>query len=434
VRKGFLVLIALGLAVTACQDKNGDRTLKIKDANLAPNVIYGSDDRKDLYQVVDDMHLALADSTVALIFRKDMMDKGDGTYKLYGKNYGSYYGLCSDQPFYEQKSAANCSGSLVGKDLILTAGHCVTSLDQCHSYRFVFGFAVAQYGHDHGVVKSSDVYACKAIVGREYAGHGSDWALIQLDREVEGHKPLPIRRSGSISTSQKLVVIGHPSGLPTKVADNAWVRDNSPASYFVTNLDTYGGNSGSAVFNADTGEIEGILVRGETDYKYDSARQCTVSFTCTDTGCRGEDVTRVSEALHLIPELDDVVVDDDEVFLAEPDLEIPDNDELGIFSTITVDSQAAGRAVAIDVEISHSWRGDLIVSVVAADGTEILLHQRKGTYHDHIVGSYGLDLIAEDDLSVLSNIDTVGDWILKVSDHAMYDVGVLKSWAIRFID
>jgi V8-like Glu-specific endopeptidase len=89
------------------------------------------------------------------------------------------------------------------------------------------------------------------------------------------------------------VVIGHPTGLPTKVSAGANVRSVNDV-YFVANLDTFGGNSGSAVFNAETGEIEGILVRGERDYRYNSARGCYVPNTCVNLGCRGEDSTLIT--------------------------------------------------------------------------------------------------------------------------------------------
>ena len=60
----------------------------------------------------------------------------------------------------------------------------------------------------------------------------------------------------------------------------------------MANLDTYGGNSGSPVFNAQNNKVEGILVRGETDFV--SNGQCNVSLVCPSTGCRGEDVTRAT--------------------------------------------------------------------------------------------------------------------------------------------
>ena len=81
--------------------------------------------------------------------------------------------------------------------------------------------------------------------------------------------------------------------MPTKIADGANVR-NLQGKFFQANLDTYGGNSGSAVFNVETGEVEGILVRGETDYVFNSALGCQVSNLCAADGCRGEDVTYIS--------------------------------------------------------------------------------------------------------------------------------------------
>lgn len=122
-----------------------------------------------------------------------------------------------------------------------------------------------------------------------------DFALVRLDRTVNNHTPLKVRLNGSISTGTSVFVIGHPTGLPTKVTTGAKVRSTAPSEHFVTNLDTYGGNSGSAVFNARTGVIEGVLVRGDTDFTY--AGSCVVSYQCKDTDCRGEDVTRISRIL-----------------------------------------------------------------------------------------------------------------------------------------
>jgi hypothetical protein len=83
-----------------------------------------------------------------------------------------------------------------------------------------------------------------------------------------------------------------------KVAAGAAVRDNTPSAFFVANLDTYGGNSGSPVFNSVTHEVEGILVRGEADFVQQG--NCRVSLVCPSTGCRGEDVTRTTEFANLV--------------------------------------------------------------------------------------------------------------------------------------
>jgi hypothetical protein len=47
------------------------------------------------------------------------------------------------------------------------------------------------------------------------------------------------------------------------------------------------------VLDATTGVVEGILVRGEADSVTTSAG-CQVSKVCADTGCRGEDITRIT--------------------------------------------------------------------------------------------------------------------------------------------
>jgi V8-like Glu-specific endopeptidase len=116
---------------------------------------------------------------------------------------------------------------------------------------------------------------------------------------VTDREPLKFRKSGQVARGTELVVIGHPSGLPTKISDGAQVR-SSNRKYFVANLDTYGGNSGSAVFDARTGEVQGILVRGEEDYVSDPAGgNCQATNYCPDTGCRGEDVTHITNVPNL---------------------------------------------------------------------------------------------------------------------------------------
>jgi hypothetical protein len=59
------------------------------------------------------------------------------------------------------------------------------------------------------------------------------------------------------------------------------------------------------VFNTTTGLIEGILVRGETDYTYRTGggQFCRISNRCANDGCRGEDVTKIASAASFIPRL-----------------------------------------------------------------------------------------------------------------------------------
>ena len=270
---------------------------------VEPRVIYGDDDRLDLHQVQNQKLLKLAESTVALFQKGNVkIDEEGKTAALTTRSYGDSYNLCADEPFRDQSAGAFCSGSLVAPDMVMTAGHCVKSESACKDTKFVFGFGISKAGAGTpGSVPASEVYGCAQLVGREQIGTGQDWALVRLDKAVANHAPLKISRDGVPSKGASLFVIGHPAGLPTKVAGGATVRDPGPKGYFTANLDTYGGNSGSAVFNAVTGEIEGILVRGETDYVYDSSQGCRRSNRVPPDGGRGEDVTDVMILQSMIP-------------------------------------------------------------------------------------------------------------------------------------
>lgn len=255
-------------------------------------VIYGDDNRTEVFNTKTAMFAELANSTAAMISSSDLIATPEG-YKLTSQDLRSR-GMCSSERFLTQPTAAMCSGFLVAPDTLVTAGHCVRSASDCRTYKWVFDYKMSTDTTINMSMPADNVYSCKQVVATvlDSWGNKNDYAVIKLDREVTGRRPLEVRTEGAVAVGDPLVVIGHPTGLPTKIADGAHVRSINEEFYFVANLDTYGGNSGSAVFNADTGIVEGILVRGENDYV--SSGNCRVSKVCTDTGCRGEDVTRIT--------------------------------------------------------------------------------------------------------------------------------------------
>lgn len=260
--------------------------------------IYGVDDRLDIYQITDTSILSDADSVVSLFTATKVVDNGNGTSTLQTQNFGISRNLCLTESFRDQPVGAFCSGFLVAPDIIATAGHCVDTSNVTNT-RFIFGFQMLDASTARSVISNTEIYQGIAIIGRQEVGDGADWALVRIDRPVLNHGIAKIRRVGNVPDVQAIHVIGHPVGLPTKVAGNAIVRDNSPGAFFVANLDTYGGNSGSPVFNSETHEVEGILVRGETDFVLNGA--CMVSLVCPNSGCGGEECTRTTEFSGLVP-------------------------------------------------------------------------------------------------------------------------------------
>lgn len=255
----------------------------------APPVIYGIDNRKDVYQS-SSQFVELAKSTAAMIPVSSITLSG-ALATIHGETLESR-GICAEERFSQQMTAANCSGFLVSENVLVTAGHCIKSEADCAAYKWVFDYKMDSAKQDSMEVEASDVYSCSRIISRSLDNMTKDdFAVIQLDRKAN-RRPLAFRRSGNIVVGESVLVIGHPSGLPTKISDGANVRARQP-KFFVANLDTFGGNSGSAVFNARTGEVEGILVRGENDY-IQSELGCMISNRCDADGCRGEDVTYIT--------------------------------------------------------------------------------------------------------------------------------------------
>jgi S1-C subfamily serine protease len=291
--------------IAACAPKTPNQTpahSEAQDPTVTRSVIYGDDNRHDYFAETDLAIREAADSTVALMNESSLTPGPMGKVVIKGEPYGKTYGLCETEAFWEQETAAFCSGFLVASDVIVTAGHCITKASECASTAIIFDFAYKAPGLAPKTVPENNVYRCKNIIHTESSSAGADFAVIKLDRAVTDRRPVGLRRQGSPKVGDDIFVAGHPTGLPLKIAGGAKIRSTSPQAYFIANLDTYGGNSGSAVFNARTLEVEGVLVRGEQDFKWGPGR-CMTSNVCPSTGCRGEDVTKISETLSYLPAL-----------------------------------------------------------------------------------------------------------------------------------
>lgn len=262
--------------------------------------VYGNDDRMELFEASPET-ARLADSVVSFWNWNQYDSDADGiSFKT--SKVADTYGLCPGERFRNQPTGGNCTGALVGDDLVLTAGHCLID-QECEGAKIVFGFAIKKAGGKAPArMGKDDVYSCKQIVthfiGKDPA---PEYTLVRLDRPVAGHKPLAINRGGNLKKGGKVLVIGHPLGLPLKISAGA-VRDASPESYFVTDLDTFIGNSGSPVINAATGLIEGILIFGDKDFQTTPAN-CNTVAVYPQGGGGGELATKTSIVESFIPEL-----------------------------------------------------------------------------------------------------------------------------------
>lgn len=250
--------------------------------SLLDKVIAGEDNRRD-YNDLDNLIIpanqlrTLIDSTIILTQKENISKQPNNSYTLAVKPF-QRGGLlpCSNERFANQNIGGHCSGFFVGGDVIVTAGHCVSTEKIARNTAFIFGFRVDDT-YEQGTTQflESQVYFGKDLIAHDYSETG-DFAIVRVDRNINAPsaKALQVRSSGSIKIGSNIGVIGYPSGLPVKVAfgpNTIIMRDDHP--WLLANLDTYGGNSGSAVFNID-GVVEGILVRGAQDYVNDYENSC----------------------------------------------------------------------------------------------------------------------------------------------------------------
>ncbi len=91
-------------------------------AFAGPTVIYGNDDRKDLYEVLNPLHKQWAKSTVALVKNSDITQNASGLMNIQADSFARSMGVCSTERFADQPSGGFCSGSLIGKNIFLTDG------------------------------------------------------------------------------------------------------------------------------------------------------------------------------------------------------------------------------------------------------------------------------------------------------------------------
>jgi len=244
-------------------------------------VIYGpNDNRTEVIDFPSAEFREKAKSVAAMVVKRELIADTEniGEYWFFQRNVGRSYRLCPGERFREQVMLANCSGFLINENTLVTAGHCVVDQEQCESSYWVFDYVLGTKRINEG-----NVFTCKKLLSHSLEDKFTsfkDYAVIRLDR-VTGREGLELRKQGRPNLGTPLVTIGHPIGLPMKITDGATVRLGSLRGllrpiksalrkryFFLSNIDAYGGNSGSPVLNGDTGIVEGLLSEGAEDFEW----------------------------------------------------------------------------------------------------------------------------------------------------------------------
>ncbi|MGW3658811.1 M4 family metallopeptidase [Streptomyces sp. NPDC005151] len=157
--------------------------------------------------------------------------------------------------------------------------------------------------------------------------------------------------------------------------------------------------------NASTGLISGTPTTLGTS---------TVTVTVTDSTNASSTATFTWNVVSVI-----------KTFENTTDVAIPDGGA-AVFSDVNVTGIAgkAPSALKVDVDIKHTWRGDLVIDLVAPDGT---LYRLKGSNisdsADDVLATYTVNA---------SKKTANGTWKLKVQDVFSGDSGFINSWKLTF--
>jgi V8-like Glu-specific endopeptidase len=247
--------------------------------------------------------------------------------KYYDSNSKTEQPICAGSwPYEKEMGASFCSGVLIEKNKILTAGHCViksiqnrnnnTNIDCTSSeYKWVFGYENSQDSSQGIKIQSKHVYSCKNIIKFSepwaYNRNLQDYAIIELDRDVdENIKPVAVDFDYQATKGEKVFNIGYPSALPQKINLNGILREpmNNDGNMLAT-IDALPGHSGSPIFSETSGKLIGIMTVAQQPFYVDlDDNKCMKLHVCPATSsCGPTEIT----GLQSIPELRDLELQKD---------------------------------------------------------------------------------------------------------------------------
>jgi hypothetical protein len=303
----LLLTLSLGSAAEHAQNPKA----------VSPSVIYGGDGRTDLY-LVNDPRLKRAAQSIALVIdtQRDLKQK-ENHQLLYFYQNGARHQLCSQERFYHQPVTGHCTAVLIAPDRVLTSKHCVSDLQQCRRTGFVFDYAVNSKSEEEvknllptiNPLNPARISYCQAIISKgsemvEVNDQNRDFIIVTISPKQLSRPTLPLSaQKAPLSPKQPLALLGHPLGLPLKIAADTKVKIfSSTTPSFIVESDSFEGNSGSALIDLQQGTLVGMLSGGERDFtekQLPGGERCFASRRCyPGSDCKGEVAIKVDTILN----------------------------------------------------------------------------------------------------------------------------------------
>ena len=326
-----------------------------------------------------------------------------------------------------------CGGAMYTTQLVLTAAHCVGSTGNNTSITATVGVVDLQ---DPTATKVKSTYVHRSATYG--TSTGGDWALIKLATPITGVATLPVATTTAYD-SGTFTVAGWGAASEGGAQQRYLLKANVPFVDDVTCRDA-GSYYSDLIFPAEI--CAGQMATGGVDtcqgdsggpmFRRDAANAwIQVGIVSHGDGCARPSApgvyTQVSTFAGAIQAAADSLGGGGGPGACGPftnanNVNIPDAGA-AVTSTATA-SGCTGNAsttTQVAVDIKHPYRGDLVIDLLAPDGSAYRLKNSSSDSADNVITTYSVNASSE-----VRN----GAWRLQVRDVAAQDVGYIDSWSI----
>jgi secreted trypsin-like serine protease len=321
-----------------------------------------------------------------------------------------------------------CGGALYTQDIVLTAAHCVSGTGNNTSIGVTAGAVDLQ---DPNRITRTSTYVYQAP-GYDNPS-GDDWALIKLNAPITNQALLPIATTTAYD-SGTFTVAGWGAAsegggqqrylLKAQVPFVTDAQCQQAYSELVPSEEICAGNWDAGGVDTCQGDSGGPMFRKDNNNAWIQVGIVSWGYGCArpeNPGVYSQVSTFASAIAAAAADLGGTTPPPTRTFTNSNNYTI--NDNATVSSPITV-SGASGNGASnaqVEVHIVHTYRGDLVVDLVAPDGTVRNLLNRTGGSADNVNQTFTVNLSSE-----VAN----GTWNLRVRDAATADTGYIDSWTL----